>query len=285
MLHGNGKTEVRSGAVGFEGDRVHDRFDDLVADRRVHPGHVHGRHGRPVTSRIPLTIAIATLISGFARNVHTAVLMLGSRLLPPHTKKHGAMYRFLERGFEGLGPRLRVLLAHGSSAQVFDDGRGCSSGGNGVSLLQHAHWIDSQSGQRFSCWVSVLPDRTFSFESMAKRQRALLDVVQADPDVKAGAAFVSQSNSGFLLAMLKSHWKWPQLWASSQVGRGTGYHGISSKPAADQHQWTIRYQHLSNDRAERESAGHLRMGSESVGRIRTLPGFVDVKNLQIASPH
>src|SRR5262249_2387240 len=47
-----------------------------------------------------LTIAIAILISGFVSLTFTP--MLGSRLLPPHSDKHGALYRILESGFDGL---------------------------------------------------------------------------------------------------------------------------------------------------------------------------------------
>src|SRR5205085_1514519 len=46
-----------------------------------------------------LTIVVAILISGFVSLTFTP--MLGSRLLPPVTKKHGRLYRILERGFDG----------------------------------------------------------------------------------------------------------------------------------------------------------------------------------------
>src|SRR5439155_12068320 len=61
-----------------------------------------------------LTIAIAILISGFVSLTFTP--MLGSRLLPPHTQKHGMLYRTLERGFNALAGgyeyTLRKVLHH-----------------------------------------------------------------------------------------------------------------------------------------------------------------------------
>ena len=36
----------------LEGDRLHDRLDDAVARRRLHPRPVHGRHRRPAAARV-----------------------------------------------------------------------------------------------------------------------------------------------------------------------------------------------------------------------------------------
>jgi hydrophobic/amphiphilic exporter-1 (mainly G- bacteria), HAE1 family len=47
-----------------------------------------------------VTITIAILISGFVSLTFTP--MLGSRLLPKHTEKHGRLYRTLESGFNEL---------------------------------------------------------------------------------------------------------------------------------------------------------------------------------------
>ena len=95
-----------------------------------------------------VTIIVAILISGFVSLTFTP--MLGSRLLPPHTKKHGAVYRVLERGFDGLARIYEYTLTHGSSAQVLDHGGGRSlARRNGVSLLHHADRVHSEPGQRF----------------------------------------------------------------------------------------------------------------------------------------
>ena len=51
----NGERRLRGRAQGLARDRLHDHVDDLVADRRVHPDHVHGWRRRP-----PLLASSAT---------------------------------------------------------------------------------------------------------------------------------------------------------------------------------------------------------------------------------
>ncbi len=50
--HGDGQVAHAGDARRVEGDRLHDRLDDAVAGRGVHPGDVHGRHSRPPAARI-----------------------------------------------------------------------------------------------------------------------------------------------------------------------------------------------------------------------------------------
>src|SRR5437667_402892 len=61
-----------------------------------------------------VTIIVAIVISGFVSLTFTP--MLGSRYLPPHNRKHGAVYRGLERGFDGIASAydftLRKVLHH-----------------------------------------------------------------------------------------------------------------------------------------------------------------------------
>src|SRR6185436_7788504 len=61
-----------------------------------------------------VTIIVASLISGFVSLTFTP--MLGSRYLPPHNRKHGVVYRALERWFEwiasGYDYSLRTVLHH-----------------------------------------------------------------------------------------------------------------------------------------------------------------------------
>src|SRR5207237_9214981 len=47
-----------------------------------------------------VTIIVAILVSGSVSLTFTP--MLGSRFLPPHNRKHGALYRALERGFNSV---------------------------------------------------------------------------------------------------------------------------------------------------------------------------------------
>src|SRR5262249_35353888 len=62
-----------------------------------------------------VTITIAILISGFVSLTFTP--MLGSRLLPPHTQKHGRIYNALESGFNAIARlydvTLKIVLRHG----------------------------------------------------------------------------------------------------------------------------------------------------------------------------
>src|SRR5213595_2519018 len=61
-----------------------------------------------------VTIIVAILISGFVSLTFTP--MLGSRYLPAHNRKHGLLYRALERGFDGIASTydytLRKVLHH-----------------------------------------------------------------------------------------------------------------------------------------------------------------------------
>ena len=50
--HGDGQDADAGGVRRLEGDRLHDRLDDAVAGRGVHPGAVHGRHRRPAAARV-----------------------------------------------------------------------------------------------------------------------------------------------------------------------------------------------------------------------------------------
>ena len=47
-----GKPRHAGGARRVEGDRLHDRVDDAVAGRGLHPDPVHGRHRRPADARV-----------------------------------------------------------------------------------------------------------------------------------------------------------------------------------------------------------------------------------------
>ncbi len=50
--HGDGQAADAGGVRRLEGDRLHDRLDDAVAGRGVHPGALHGRHRRPAAARV-----------------------------------------------------------------------------------------------------------------------------------------------------------------------------------------------------------------------------------------
>ncbi len=70
-------------------------------------GFATGNTGRLFTE-FALTVAAAVLVSGFV--ALTLTPMMASRILR-HEKKHGALYNFLERGFDAMHRRYRGLLA------------------------------------------------------------------------------------------------------------------------------------------------------------------------------
>ena len=50
--HGDGRDAPAGGVRGRPRDRLHDSFDDAVADGRLHPRAVHGRHHGPAVPRV-----------------------------------------------------------------------------------------------------------------------------------------------------------------------------------------------------------------------------------------
>src|ERR1051325_6371119 len=108
--------------------------------------------------------------------------MLGSRLLPPHTTKHGRLYRALEGGFNGIASfydfTLRKVLKHGFVTMA-------------VALLllvgtvylyytMPTGFIPSQdSGFIFGV---TMAGQDISYEAMARRQRAVSDIIKSDPN-------------------------------------------------------------------------------------------------------
>jgi hydrophobic/amphiphilic exporter-1 (mainly G- bacteria), HAE1 family len=236
-----------------------------------------------------LTITIAILISGFISLTFTP--MLGSRLLPPHEQKHGWVYRVLENGFNRLANAydytLRKVMRHRLATMA-------------VAVLMligtvylfrtmPTGFIPSQdSGFIFGV---TMAGQDISFESMAKRQRAVADVVQADPNVENSVAFNSQSNSGFLFAKLKPR---PERKLSvdevmdglrPKLGQVPGIMAFLQNPPPI----TINGQFSTSIYQMTVQSVNLDEIYEWVpkltDRIRTLPGFVDVNSdVQIASP-
>jgi len=88
------------------------RIDHAIADRCVHSAVPDGRICRIALSRIrnhgERGVVLSLLIS------RTSPPMMCARLLKPESKEHGWLYRFFERGFDGLlnlyERRLRSLL-------------------------------------------------------------------------------------------------------------------------------------------------------------------------------
>ena len=149
-----------------------------------------------------ITIAVAILISGFVSLTLTP--MLGSRYLRyNHMGRHRGMYRALERGFTGITrayeATLRITLRHRFATILF----AFALLGGTIYLFRTmpTGFIPSQdSGVMFG---PTIAGQDISFTSMAKHQRVLADIIQADPNVQGIFAFAGDGNTGILYAMLK----------------------------------------------------------------------------------
>ena len=149
-----------------------------------------------------VTIVVAILISGFVSLSLTP--MLGSRFLKSeHETRHGLLYRALEGGFDVLLRwyewTLRIALRFSpvtlAVAVLMLVGTGY------LFFTMPTGFIPSQdSGFMFG--VTQGP-QDISFESMARHQRAIADVVRADPNVQIVGAFVIGGNQAFFFAGMK----------------------------------------------------------------------------------
>ena len=149
-----------------------------------------------------VTIVVAILISGFVSLSLTP--MLGSRFLKSeHETRHGPLYRALGGGFDLLLRwyefTLKVALRHSLTTLM-------------VAILMlvgtvylffnmPTGFIPSQdSGFMFG--ITMGP-QDISFESMARHQHAIAEVVRADPNVQIVGAFVMGGNEGMFFAGMK----------------------------------------------------------------------------------
>jgi HAE1 family hydrophobic/amphiphilic exporter-1 len=149
-----------------------------------------------------VTIVVAILISGFVSLTLTP--MLGSRFLKSeHETRHGPLYRALGGGFDLLlrwyESTLRIALRHSLTtlavAILMLVGTGY------LFFTMPTGFIPSQdSGFMFG--ISMGP-QDISFESMARHQRAIAEVVRADPNVQIVGAFVMGGNQAMLFAGMK----------------------------------------------------------------------------------
>ncbi len=149
-----------------------------------------------------VTIVVAILISGFVSLSLTP--MLGSRFLKSeHETRHGLLYRALGGGFDlllrwyesTLRIALRYSLATLTVAILMLVGTGY------LFFNMPTGFIPSQdSGFLFG--VTQGP-QDISFDSMARHQRAIAEIVRADPNVRIVGAFVMGGNQAFFFAGMK----------------------------------------------------------------------------------
>jgi HAE1 family hydrophobic/amphiphilic exporter-1 len=149
-----------------------------------------------------VTITVAILVSGFVSLSLTP--MLGSRFLRfDREERHGAAYRALERGFQALAHGYDVTLRQVLRRQfaTLSFAVLLLAGTLALFFLMPTGFIPSQDGS-FLFGVTMAA-QDISFDSMAKHQKAVMDIVERDPNVRDGGAFVMDGNQGFLFLRLK----------------------------------------------------------------------------------
>ena len=200
-----GETRMEAALLGVAGDRLHDPLDD---DSRWWPSSfpvlfMGGIVGR-LLHEFSVTIVVAILISGFVSLTLTP--MLGSRFLQARPRRrHGLLYRALGRRLQRdaravrasrCGSRMRFRLV---TLRVASS---CWSAPSTCSSTMPTGFIPSQdSGFMFG---GTLGPQDISFDSMAKHNHAVGEIVRAHPDV-AGRRRIraGQGNQGFVFARMK----------------------------------------------------------------------------------
>jgi len=149
-----------------------------------------------------VTIAVAILVSGFVSLTLTP--MLGSRFLRyRHGARHGVLYRALESGHQalarGYGSTLRGVMRHQFVTVLFLFA--LLAGTVYLYVTMPTGFIPSQdSGFVFGV---TLAGQDISFESLAKHQRVIADIVKQDPNVADVGAFAMDGNQAFLFSRMK----------------------------------------------------------------------------------
>ncbi len=236
-----------------------------------------------------VTIIVAILISGFVSLTFTP--MLGSRYLPPHNRKHGLVYRGLERSFEGIARgydrTLRFVLRHRFATLIVAL---ATLGGTAyLFMTMPTGFIPSQdSGYIFGV---AMAGQDISYESMAQRIKAVAAVMQVDPNVEGAVSFSQESNVGYVFSMMKPR---DQRKLSidqtidqlrPKIGQVPGIMTFLQNPPPI----TINGQFATSIFQMTVQSVNLKEIYEwtpkLTDKIRTLPGFVDVNSdLLIASP-
>src|SRR6058998_882402 len=236
-----------------------------------------------------VTIIVAILISGFVSLTFTP--MLGSRYLPSQNRRHGLLYVALEKGFEAVRRlydyTLRKVLRHSFATMAL--ALAMLAGTIYVFRTMPTGFIPSQDSG-FVFGVSMA-GQDISYESMAQRQKAVADVVQADPNVAGTAAFSLESNVGYVFATMKPR-NQRKLSVDETIQelrpRLAGVPGMMTflqnpPPITINGQFTTSVYQMTLQSVNLKDI--YEWTPKLTNKLRTLPGFVDVNSdLLIASP-
>jgi hydrophobe/amphiphile efflux-1 (HAE1) family protein len=148
-----------------------------------------------------VTIIVAILISGIVSLTFTP--MLGSRYLPPHNRKHGVLYRGLERGFDSIARAydytLRSVLHHKFATAVL--AIVLLAGSVYLFMTMPTGFIPSQDGGYI--FAVSMAGQDISYQAMAERQKQVADIMAKDPNVVGSLAFSQESNVGYGFSLMK----------------------------------------------------------------------------------
>jgi HAE1 family hydrophobic/amphiphilic exporter-1 len=236
-----------------------------------------------------VTIIVAILISGFVSLTFTP--MLGSRFLPPHNRKHGVLYRGLERGFDAIATTydysLRGVLRH--KFATFMVAIATLGGTIYLFMTMPTGFIPSQDGGYI--FAVSMAGQDISYQAMADRQKIVADIMKSDPNVVGSLAFSQESNVGYAFSLMKPR-NQRELTVDQTIEQ--------MRPKLDQVPGMMTF--LQNPPPitinGQFTTSVYQMTLQSVNlndiydwtpkltdKIRTLPGFVDVSSdLLIASP-
>jgi hydrophobe/amphiphile efflux-1 (HAE1) family protein len=135
-----------------------------------------------------ITVSVALILSLLISLTLTP--MMCARLLKPESKEHGWLYRFFERGFDGLlnlyEAGLKIVLRHRFITLMTMLGTIALTGYLYV-LIPKGFFPQQDTGLIIGLSEAA---QDISFQAMAERQQALLDAVMRDPAVATVGAAV-----------------------------------------------------------------------------------------------
>jgi HAE1 family hydrophobic/amphiphilic exporter-1 len=236
-----------------------------------------------------VTIIVAILISGFVSLTFTP--MLGSRYLPPHHRRHGALYRALENGFNSLAAAydytLRKVLHHRFATMIV--AAGTLAGTVYLFMTMPTGFIPSQDSG-YILGVSMA-GQDISYQAMADREKAVAEIMKNNPNTAGSVAFSQESNVGYVFSQMKPRSQRKlsvdQTIAElrPQIARVPGIMTFLQNPPPI----TINGQFTTSIYQMTLQSVSLKdiydWTPKLTQKIQTLPGFVDVSSdLLIASP-
>ena len=217
--------------------------------------------------------------------------MLGSRYLPPHHRKHGSVYRALERGFNAIADAydysLRFVLRHKFATLTV--GVAMLVGTVYLFMTMPTGFIPSQDGGYI--FAVSMAGQDISYQAMADRQKAVADIMGSDPNVVGSLAFSQESNVGYGFSLMKPRSQRKltvdqtieQLRPKLDQVAGVNTFLQNPPPITINGQFTTSVYQMTLQSVNLKDI--YDWTPRVTDTIRTLPGFVDVSSdLLIASP-